>query len=244
MKFCLFTYIRNIVEKITGNGKFQHSKYNPNYSYSQCGEDIIVNRILGRLKIPNPTYLDIGASHPIQLNNTYKCYEQATTGVLVEPEPTLFCGLRKVRPKDTILNIGIGIDEREYADFYIMTNQFLSTFSKESAENIMGYGKNKIEKVIQIPLANINTIIAKYFHPCPNFISIDVEGLDFEILKKLNFSRYTPEVFCLETISYTENNTEQKITEIIDFMVSHGYMVYGDTYINTIFVDKTKWRNR
>ena len=90
----------------------------------------------------------------------------------------------------------------------------------------------------------INVVLAENFDRCPNFISLDVEGYDFEILNTFDFSTYRPEVFCLETITYTEDNTEQKETEILEFMDSHGYMVYGDTYINTIFVDCMRWKTR
>lgn len=201
-------------------------------------------RILGRLHISKPTYLDIGANHPIELNNTYKFYETGCRGVLVEPDPALYEELRRVRPKDIVLNAGIGVDDASSVDFYIMDNRFLSTFSKEGAEHIASYGKNTIEQVVKIPLMNINAVIAEHFKTCPNFVSLDVEGYDFDILKTFDFTAYRPEVFCLETIKYAQDNTEQKIPEIFDFMLSHGYMVYGDTYINTIFVDKVKWMNR
>lgn len=75
-------------------------------------------------------------------------------------------------------------------------------------------------------------------------MSLDTEGYVFKILKSLDFKNFRPEVFCVETLTYTENKTEKKETEIIDFMIEKGYFVYADTYINTIFVDKNKWINR
>jgi hypothetical protein len=71
-----------------------------------------------------------------------------------------------------------------------------------------------------------------------------VEGLDYEIIQSFNLIEWRPEVFCIETITYTEDNSEQKEYQIIEYMLEHGYMVYADTYINTIFVDKQKWKNR
>src|SRR3954453_21218777 len=76
-------------------------------SFSQQGEDLIVESICGFLKIENPTYLDIGAADPIVSSNTYLFYRKGCRGVLVEPNPAFCRELRRVRPKDTVLNIGI-----------------------------------------------------------------------------------------------------------------------------------------
>ena len=161
-----------------------------NYSYSQCGEDIIVRRVLGKLGIKKPTYLDVGANDPVKLNNTYLFYTKGGKGVLVEPDPDLCKILKKVRPNDTIINAGIGTDEEGTADFYIMSNKLLNTFSPEEAENISKYDSNKVEQTVEVPLLNINHFIKDSFTSCPNFISIDIEGLDFKVVNSLNFDQY------------------------------------------------------
>lgn len=91
---------------------------------------------------------------------------------------------------------------------------------------------------------DINKIIADNFEMAPNFLSLDVEGLDFEIIKSLDFTKYKPEVLCLETLEVAENRVEIKNLKMINYIKSKGYMVYADTYINSIFVDEHKWRNR
>lgn len=93
-----------------------------------------------------------------------------------------------------------------------------------------------------MPLNDINGIIEKYLQPYPNFISIDVEGLDLQIIKTLNFEKYKPEVFCVETLQYAKNNIETKNLELINFFQSIGYFVYADTYINTIFCRKDAFK--
>lgn len=104
--------------------------------------------------------------------------------------------------------------------------------------------KQKIVNTVSVELRTINSIINEFFDGSPNFVSLDVEGLDYVILDNFDFINYRPEVFCLETLSYTEDNSERKISEIIDLMHENGYMTYADTYINTIFVDKLAWENR
>lgn len=212
-------------------------------SYSQCGEDLIISFIFGGLNIPQWTYLDVGAHHPTEINNTYLFYQRGHRGVCVEPDPILFAQLQKVRSEDTCLNVGIGVSE-EVADFFVMSTRSLNTFSRVDAERYASNGPHQIEKVIPVQLVSINNIVEQYFNSGPNLVSLDIEGLDFEVLQTFDFKRFRPEVFCIETLTYTTDNTEQKKPEIVDWMNSHGYLSYADTYINTIFVRRDSWAAR
>ncbi len=211
-------------------------------SYSQSGEDLIIQFILAALRRNHPSYIDIGANHPIKFSNTFRYYRMGCRGICIEPDPVLYKQIVSVRPHDVCLNIGIGINNVKEADFYVMSTDTLNTFSKEEAERYQSYGNQKIERVEKIPLIPLNDIMEKYF--VPDFISLDTEGFDIKILQSINFTQYRPLIFCIETITYTEDKTERKIPDIFEIMRQHGYMLYGDTYINSIFVDESKWRNR
>lgn len=213
-------------------------------SYSQCGEDLIVDFLMRAMRIDAPTYLDLGTHHPSYINNTYLFYENGCSGVCVEPDPALFFEIRKKRKRDICLNVGVGLGEEERAKFYVLSSKTLNTFSKDEAERYQAYGNQRIEKVLEIPLVKVNRIIDENFNKSPNFVSIDIEGLDLEVIKSFDFSRHRPEVFCIETLIYTEDKTEKKIIEIMDHMKSQNYFVYADTYINTIFVNQASWAVR
>jgi FkbM family methyltransferase len=213
-------------------------------SYAQCGEDLIVQFIFEALRLPRPAYLDLGAYHPRHMSNTFLFYTQGGRGVCVEPDPTLYAHLKRVRPHDICLNVGVGAGGAEQADFYIMTSKTLNTFSRQEAERYQRYGNQKIEQVIQVPLLPVNEIISRYCKAMPQFISIDVEGLDLEIVKSLDFDTFRPAVLCVETLTYTEDRTERKLTEIADVVCGRGYFLYADTYINSIFVDRETWTSR
>lgn len=219
-----------------------HSE-NYKISYAQCGEDLILQQLFMVLGIARVSYLDVGAHHPTYLSNTYLFYKNGNHGVCVEPDPSLFEKFGKKRPRDIHLNCGVGIVPGE-ADFFVMSTSTLNTFSKEEAERYQSYGQQRIVKTIRIKLETINEIVQQNFEKAPNLVSLDVEGLDYLILQDFDFSKYRPEVFCLETLSYTEDKTERKLTEIIDLMHANGYITYADTYINTIFVDAAAWENR
>ena len=210
-------------------------------SYSQAGEDRILSYLFNSLGVANPSYLDIGASHPIVASNTFLFYETGSTGVCVEADPALFGFLAEFRSNDKCLNVGVTFDDRKEADFYVFPVAGLNTLSKEEAEYREQHGSYKVEKIIKIPLKTINEVIEENFDKTPDLISLDVEGIDLEILKSLNFDKHRPPVICVETITYSENRTERKVTGILDFLISKGYFVYADTHINTIFVEEKRF---
>jgi len=241
--------MRSSIEKISrylyANYLFKFS----NISYSQNGEDLIIKNLFNRLRIPRPTYLDIGANHPVYISNTYLLYLKGSSGVCVEPNAVLYNKIKSLRKRDVVLNAGVAFNEEREADFYQFPYKAhgLSTFSKKEAEfwettGNENIGKYKPERVIRMPLLAINNIIKEHFGKSPNFISIDVEGLDLEILRTLDLTQYKPEVFCIECIRYLDNNKEQTDQEIMDFMKQAGYFVYADTHINTIFCRKDVYK--
>ncbi len=216
---------------------------NSRASYSQCGEDLIIQQLLTVLGLKNFRYLDVGAHHPSFLSNTYFFYLQGASGVCVEPDPSLFQEFAKLRPRDVHLNCGVGADSG-FADFFVMSTPTLNTFSSEEATRYAASGNHFVTAKKQIEIQAINCIIENNFMCCPNLVSLDIEGWDLIVLNSLDFDRYRPEVFCIETLSYTEDNSERKLTEIIEFMHQKDYVTYADTYINTIFVERSCWENR
>lgn len=211
-------------------------------SFSQCGEDLIVRFIFDSLRIAVPSYLDIGAHHPHYLNNTYLFYAAGGRGVNIEPDPELFAGFVAKRPRDLNLNIGIGAAE-DRLEFFVMSVRTLNTFSSDEAHQLEEGGKVRIERVLKIPVRPVNAILAEHFaEAAPDFVSIDVEGLDLEILLSWDFARWRPKVFCVETITYSDQRTGIKIPEIAELLHGQGYFPFADTYVNTIFADRRVWQ--
>jgi len=205
-------------------------------SYSQSGEHVISTMIFGYLGIKQPSYLDIGAWRPQHGSNTYLWYSWGSRGVLVEPNVARIPELKAVRPGDTVLNVGIGITEQKEADYYCMTDDQLNTFDKEEAERLDSVTKAKIEKVVKMPLVPINKVIEEHFPgKAPDFISIDVEGLDVPIMKTLDFQRFRPKLICAETLVAFKFKMEPEMTE---FLSQQGYEARAMTFPNTIYVDK------
>jgi FkbM family methyltransferase len=206
-------------------------------SFSQIGEDSILYYLFSVRNVYNPTYLDIGTNDPVKGNNTYFFYHRGASGVCIEPDPVIYKRLKKKRPRDICLNFGIGLNEVSEAPFYVFPEKYTgwNTFSATEAELRKAAG-HEYEKIIQIPLKNVNNIIQDTLGKAPDFISIDVEGLDLEILESLDFDKYAPNVLIVETIRFGDTAQANKQQNIIDFVCSKGYLIYADTYVNTIFI--------
>jgi FkbM family methyltransferase len=209
-------------------------------SFAQQGEDLVVRNIFTFLGIKQPTYMDVGAFDPTVHSNTYLMYLEGSHGVLIEPNPAKIDRLRGVRPRDVTLNVGIGTGPgSSTADYYIIggpSRGLLNTFSKEDAELVQAntHGLHHIDQVIKMALENINAVIQQHLGAAPNFLSIDTEGLDLDILKTMDFDRYRPDVICVETL---EIGTDHVDVDILKFLESKRYSARGATFVNTIFVD-------
>ena len=210
-------------------------------SYAQAGEDLIVNYYFESVNIKKPTYLEIGTNEPILHNNTYFFYLNKCVGVCIEPDSNMIGVIKKKRPNDIVLNVGIGTSEGTQMPFYTFPEwrNSWNTFSQEEAELRQKTSGIKYS-VEYIDLKTVNGIIETHFDKTPDFISIDVEGLDLDILQSIDYNRYKPEVICVETITFSTNHTEKKINSIAAFMDTVGYYPYADTHINTIFARKDR----
>jgi FkbM family methyltransferase len=205
-------------------------------SFAQSGEDLIANFIFDYLKIVDISYLDVGAYDPVRINNTYYFYRKGFRGVLVEPNVTMCEKLRAVRPRDTTLNAGIGVTAVREANYYLMTEPSWNTFSREEADHQakVTNGRIKIEKVIKMPLLNINDVMREHLKGAPTFLSIDAEGWHLPILKSIDYTGFRPKVICVETLV---SGTTTVIAEVASFMTSQGYHARGGSIVNTLFVD-------
>ena len=214
-------------------------------SFSQCGEDLIVSYILKNMMNVNKiSYLDIGCNHPYRLNNTAILREkfEVRKGVLVEPNPDVVNLIRRKRKKDICLNIGVG-SRGGVLPYYMMNENTLNTFDKNEVDRIVQKGFH-IEQCMSIKICEINGILQKYFSDGRlDFLSIDIEGNDFEVLRAIRYDKIRPAVICTETAEYM-GGKNSKFFELVDFYKKINYVLIADTRINSIFIDKHQVKNK
>lgn len=206
-------------------------------SYSQLGEDRTIAYYLKYLKIKDSiSYVDIGANHPFIYSNTALLDEifHINKGILIEPNYDMFLELKKNRHV-VCENIGItgnemGEGENELV-FYVMNESTLNTFKYEEVKENEQRGYKLLE-TRKVPVMHINDLLKKYFeNDVIDVLTIDVEGMDDEIVKAIDYEKYQPLLMCVET-SHADRDA------IDTFMDGKGYKVFGLTCENTIYVKK------
>jgi len=213
-------------------------------SFSQSGEDLIIDFIFTQIGVTKPSYLDIGAHHPFYLSNTALFYQKGCRGINIEPDKKLFKQFEIHRKSDINLNCGIGSQAGEMV-LNVMNVPALNTFSADEADRLVKEHNFSIVNKIATPIKTISSVIEEYNNGIyPDLLSIDVEGFDEDIIKSIDFAQSPPSVICLETISYSDSGNGIKDTTLINYLTAKGYMVYADTNINTIFVLEDKWKRR
>jgi len=220
---------------------FLPNPQNGTKSFSQSGEDMIINFLMQELEIPlnSITYLDLGANHAKHLSNTFQLYKRGVRGVLVEANPALIPELKFFRHGDIVLNMCIAESEGDMVDFYVLNGDGLSTTSLEEAKKFTEINPNlSIERTVSVITTTVNALIDQYMDNPPTILNLDIEGQELEILQSIDFARYRPLVIILEMIPYTfPYEITQKNKTLLEYMKVEDYHEYAFTGINSVFID-------
>ena len=201
-----------------------------NLCYSQNGEDLILNRFLENKE--KGFFIDEGAHHPIRFSNTYFFYKKGWSGINIDAIPASMNNFNKIRPKDINIGKGVGIKNNQLT-FYQFNESALKTFCKEEAfsKNKHGY---KIIKSNLITVDTLENILDKYMpeNTQIDFLNIDAEGKDEEVLISNNWEKYKPNFILIEILR--EEDIDDTSSSIKTFLKSKTYILINkifDTYI-------------
>jgi FkbM family methyltransferase len=211
-----------------------------NVAYSQEGEDRILYSLFSLLNKKNGFYVDVGAHHPHRFSNTHLCYLQGWRGINIDANVEAIALFRETRPKDINVSIGVG-EKAEKLTFYIFNEPALNTFDAKVAQNVVNNTPYKIigERIVEVmPLSQLLDIYLPKGQGI-DFLSVDVEGKDFDVLKSNDWSKYIPLCVLVEIHSGFARKEgfsfdEVLNSEITQYLQSKGYSVFAKT-LNTIF---------
>lgn len=209
--------------------------------FAQCSEDLIVESLLKAialkkgLSLADLRYFEIGANHPVSTSSTYLFYRMyGAKGVLVEANPDLFDALQSARPRDLVVNAAVIGHEASTVFLTVSEASELSSINEKFPKTFQN-GAYAIEKTIEVPAVFIGDLLAKNWSPdCRlSYISIDVEGVDFELLAKIDFRKYPFDVVQIEPSDLFIPGNSLKI---ISHMAAQNYLLIAKTEVNLIFV--------
>jgi hypothetical protein len=107
---------------------------------------------------------------------------------------------------------------------------------------VAAQGRYSIVRTLEIETMPVSKILETHFSNGKlDLLSLDVEGIDLDIARGIDFTKYRPAVCCVESVSFESDSTGEKNRGLLDHFIHAGYRIYADTHINTIFVDGEKF---
>jgi len=159
-------------------------------SFSQEGEDLALEELNQWRRVTGGFYVDVGAHHPWRFSNTAIYHLRGWTGINIDPTPRVMRIFQKLRPEDINLELAISSEESERM-FYMYNESALNGIDCDRSEDLAGTGCRLLEKipVNAVPLAKVLSQHCPTL-PQPNFLTVDAEGHDLEVLKSNDWSRF------------------------------------------------------
>lgn len=178
-------------------------------------------------------YVDVGAHHPFRFSNTFHFYQQGWGGINIDAMPGSMGIFDKFRARDINLEIPIGNSDKVLT-YFSFNEPALNGFSEELSHERNGKNGYFIEKEIKLRTSKLSCLLDEYLPADKeiDFLSIDVEGLDFDILKSNNWLKYKPKCILIEILKGSLHEIENN--EITSFLIENGYKVYAKS-VNTVF---------
>jgi FkbM family methyltransferase len=202
----------------------------PKTSYSQFAEDLIVQFELKNHQ-SEPIYVDVGCHNPRRGSNTFLLYKKGWKGLLIDLEYEKILACKLARPRDKSILAAVS-DIKELV--YIYSQKSFSTNTTISPESISDASSYK--KIGQIETKTLNEILKENQMPKNfSFLNIDVEGVDFKVLKSLNFDEYQPAIICIENWESRGGIDKIIASETHQYLVQKRYELSAWSGLSTIY---------
>ena len=201
-------------------------------SYSQEGEDMILRRVFEQQY--SGFYVDVGAHHPKRFSNTYFFYKRGWSGINIDAMPGSMKFFEKIRPRDINIEKPIS-NKKRILTYYAFNEPALNGFSKELSEARDKKNNYKIEFTKDLETCTLENLLDEHLPTGQviDFLSIDVEGLDFDVLKSINLKKYRPRVVLVEILGSSLSDMRQE--EIFKFLEHWNYFVFAKAVNTVIF---------
>jgi FkbM family methyltransferase len=208
----------------------------PGAYQAQHGEDRWLERYFrGR---PDGFFVEVGAYDGVVLSNTYFLESIGWRGILVEPIPEKASRCRLNRPQARVFecaavapgsNSEIAFEVVDGGEVYST-----SSMSPEHTARVAGYGL-RTRKIV-VPARTLDSILEEVHPVRVDYVSIDVEGAEVEVLRGFDIGRWRPRVVMIEV------NTRTRAAALRELFTSHGYVYLSSIGINDVYVPLTEFK--
>lgn len=195
-----------------------------NSHFGEFGEDIIINRFFKN--IDRGFYIDIGAYHPFKGSLTYLLNKKGWNGLNIDISKTSIDLFNIARKKDVNINCAVSNFDKE--TFYY-SNSLIN-----QQNSLIQSGEN--QKKIPINSFKLETLLKIHKIESFEYLNIDTEGNEAEIIKSINFQKYRPVLVSVEINNFFSNITNKN--EIIKYFSLNSYELFNIIGVTFIFVNK------
>lgn len=199
-----------------------------NLTFSQEGEDSVLQRIFERKSIG--FYIDVGSHHPQRFSNTYRFYLRGWNGINIDPLPGSKARFDALRQRDINIEVGISDHPCELT-YYSFQEPAFNTFDRKVAET----RESPLLSAVQVRVHRLSDVLDQHLEPDQkiDFLTIDVEGLDIQVLRSNDWRRYRPSYVLAEALGIRDVAQVLK-SELHGYMVLQGYSLFAKC-VNTLF---------
>jgi FkbM family methyltransferase len=170
-------------------------------SYAQNMEDYHLDVAFGETR--QGRYIDIGGGHPVAGSVSFWFYQRGWSGIVIEPQPDLAALHRRLRPRDTLVEAVIGRTSGDTEFFRIDRLHGLSTTIRGNAEAARQHGVSF--ETMTLPSISLADLCRTYGIETVDFLKIDVEGAERDVLEGADWSTCRPRIVLLEAVSPLTN---------------------------------------
>ena len=204
-----------------------HQKFGPT-TYSQHGEDLFLMNLIQLLGLNKPSYLDLGAHHPVHISNTALLYQNGSRGVNVEANQLLMAEFYKQRPEDKNINCAVATQNCIAPFFMESDHSVLNSLDPNYCrQHNVEYSKQQ-----EVQCYTLHKLVDKCCDGIfPDILLTDIEGLDLEVLATTDFEDSKPRIIMTE-INHSE------ATLAIDILARKGFNFLCRIVSNMVFIDK------
>ena len=229
-------------KKLLLNLNLIHKKKNSKKNYfSFSGVDVIIENIFRDKN--KGFYVDVGCQHPIKNNNTYLLHQKGWKGINIDLDKDNINLFNIARPLDDNINIAVSNNVGEADLFFYHKKSPINTIDKKTSE-FQNANVSEIRKVKTNTLTNI--INSSKYNNKIDFLSVDVEGHEMQVLDGFNFNVYKPDVIVIEYLDLSTKKLEVKNlsienvlkTDLYNYLTSKNYILVNCIYSDLIFINK------
>ena len=211
---------------------YRNKAYKKRASYSQDQEDLFINDYFKN--IDNGFYLDIGCYHPIKYSNTALLYNRGWQGINIDMNQTSIDLFNILRKKDKNICATISSSNKEVTQYIDHLYSPVNTIDKNFSQVISKRFQTKPFFEKKIFTNTFTEIVKKYEIQIIkiDFLNIDVEGHDYEVLKGIDLLNIKPKIICIEVDNHEKNLSYEKIK---NYLIKFNYKIIKRIGFNAFF---------